>query len=209
MEFSTKTKDIASDFIDDFATTLNNSKDCLTEISFADKGSSAFNRAIYTDKIESGFLKEISLRECNIAFLADCAKDTINAPLHQTVFRQAKNESIRMKSIISFDIDFKTMKSDFLSMDLSSKFNFAISLAENIVEKTRKNNIPVWIINYSGNGLHIHFKLNNLIHIVDKHEYTSQYKQWTDVLALALGSGIMFDTNCSNVARLMRLPLST
>lgn len=208
MELSPHVKNISVDLFDDFARTLNRFENCLTEFSFADKGCSAFNRAIYMDKVQPAFLQELSLRENNVAFLTDCSRDKIDAPINKTIFRQAKNESISAKSIISFDIDFKMIEPNFLSMSLNGKQNFSISIAGQLVDKIQQNNLPVWIVNYSGNGLHIHFKLKPLS-IINPNTYKLNYQHWCDVLSLALGEKLIFDTSCSNVARLMRLPLST
>ncbi len=209
MENSTYAQQIASDFFDDFAATLNMADDCLTEFAFADKGGSKFNRAIYTEKVTPSLLEELSLRPCNVAFLTNCNKNKINVPLNKTVFRQAKNETISIKNIISFDIDFKDIDKEFLSMSVKEKYNFAISIAGKIIEEAEKSKVPIWIINYSGNGIHLHFRLKTPIKVPDPAQYQSRYLQWTSILTMAFGGSFLFDTSCSNLARLMRLPLST
>jgi hypothetical protein len=199
---------LSLDLFDDFSKTLNRSKN-LTEFSFADKGCSSFNRAIYLDKITPSLLKELASYDGNVAFLADCKKDRINARINKTVFCQAKNESICEKSIISFDLDFKTIEASFLSTTSSEKFNFAIAMADKFIDIIKQNNIPVWVISYSGNGLHIHFKFNKPILISDTLSYRLNYQHWCAVLALVFKGGFSFDESCSNVARLMRLLQST
>ncbi len=209
MEFMAEVKLVDNNLFDDFAATLNKSINCLTEFSFAQKGSSKFNKAIYVDKVSPSFLDQISSRDCNVAFLADCMKEKITAPLNKMVFRQTKNETILKKSILSFDIDFKTINAEFLSTHLSSKLSFAIAIAGKFIEKIQQNNLPVWIINFSGNGLHLHFKLAEPIIIKTSDDYGNCYRHWCNILNLALGDNIVFDESCKNVARLMRLPLST
>lgn len=209
LENSTNAIRMASNFFDDFAATLNMSEECLTEFAFADTGSSAFNRALYAEKVTPSLLEELSLRPCNIAFLANCNRRQINAPLNKIVFRQAKNESILIKSIISFDLDFKDVDKRFLSMPENEKFNFAISISGKIIEESQKSSIPIWVINYSGNGLHLHFRLKMPIKVPIPSEYQARYRNWLSILSVALGGGFSFDASCSNAARLMRLPLST
>jgi len=208
MELSAQIEQIGFEIFEDFAETLSRSQN-LTEFSFAEKGCSSFNRAIYYDKITPSLLKELASRDCNVAFLADCTKEKINAPINKIVFRQAKNESISEKRIISFDLDFKTFCVNFSSMTLNEKFNFAISAAGKFIDLINQNNIPVWLVTYSGNGLHFHFKCNRPIPIANAQTYRLSYQHWCDILALAFKGDFSFDGSCSNSARLMRLPLST
>ncbi len=186
-----------ADFFDDFASILNKMSDCLTEFAFAEKGGSMFNRAIYVEEVKPSFLRELSLHDGNVAFLTDCQKDKINATINQITYRQAKNEFIISKGIISFDIDFKSIQKDFLSMPAINKFNFAIAYSERLINKIHQNNIPLWVINYSGNGLHLHFKLSSPFIVINPQHY-----------ALATPSGASAKTPISGLRFKVSFPAS-
>jgi putative DNA primase/helicase len=194
---------------EDFANILNMSNDTITEFSFAEAGGSKFNKAIYHNSVTPNLLQELVQKPCNVSFLADCSKDLIHANIGSPVFRQATNKCIKQKRIISFDIDFKDIFKNKEFTDKPGNFSFALALGGKIIDLAKKNSLPMWLLNFSGNGLHVHFKLSSPWIVNDDKEYSSCYNHWVDILELIFGQELVFDRSCSNVARLMRLPLST
>ena len=185
------------------------SLDGLTEISFAEQGSSKFNRSEYFKEISADQLKSLLNYDTNLAFLAECDELSINANIECKTFRQSKNQSIPRKSIISFDIDFKDFIKNFKAYSPEKRQTMIESIGVKVAKKASELKIPIWILNSSGNGLHIHFKRSTPLNINSTKEYKESYLIWIKLLQQALGNDLAFDSSCSNPARIMRLPTST
>lgn len=177
----------------DFAAALSSQENTVTEFSVAAKGGSSFNRAFYLDELTPEILQDIAMRQENVAFLPFCQSESITGVLNTVIKRQAKASCIQSKSIVSFDLDFK---------DCSIKPDM-----EEILSTLKKHKVPVWLVCFSGNGLHFHFKLDKPISTKNSIEYRKHYHTWREVLEGVLE--LPLDKSCSNIARSMRLPGST
>ncbi len=202
-------RDIAqNEFWTDFCKVVSRDT-TLIEIAFAPKGGSKFNRAIYFNQLLPQDLEILATRDINISFLADCDIDKIEAQHSRETFRQSKNSTLSCKKIVSFDLDLKDMEPGFLSLPIERRRALVISTAAIIINKSKDHNIPIWIVNSSGNGIHLHFKFAVPFSLENANEYKDSYTTWIELLRMSLGSSLLFDAACSNPARIMRLPGST
>ena len=181
----------------------------LTEFAVARKGGSMFNRAAYYTRPGVKTLRDFAASEQNVAFLCDIHKAAIAPPHGSLQARQTKNEHLKLKRVISFDLDFKDLSDEYPSWSRKSRREFAWETARTLKLQLDKMNLPLWLLVFSGGGLHLHFKLAKPLEIPDPKAYRERYKQWCATLEAALGDYIRFDRACCNTARLMRLPFST
>lgn len=197
-----------NEFNNDFSEVLSTSGG-LIEIALAPIGGSKFNRAIYFEKVTPLILEDLFAMKSNISFLADCEPGQIDVPIGRETFRQSKNDWVSKKSIVSFDIDLKDIEPGYSSLPVERRRALVISTAAAIIEKAKEHKVPIWIINSSGNGIHLHFKFARPFKVGDTKEYRRSYSTWMDLLQMTLGASIVFDRACANPARIMRLPGST
>ena len=81
------------------------------------------------------------------------------------------------------------------------------SLSIKIKEALTCHRIPLWMLAFSGNGLHLHFKLTTPYQLNSIRQYKNIYDSLRGYLECI--TGLKFDPSCSNPSRLIRLPLST
>ncbi len=196
------------DFWNDLANSLS-AENSLIEIAIASKGGSKFNRAVYYTQITPEALHSIACRETNISFLSDCNIDKMDVIFGKEIFRQSQNACITAKHIVSFDIDFKDMHEGFKDLALEQRRALLIATAGKIIEQCKTKKIPLWILNSSGNGLHLHFRFSEPIKINAPQDYKQSYLLWLDLLELAFDQKLVFDKACCNPGRIIRLPGST
>ncbi|MDD9950133.1 MAG: DUF927 domain-containing protein, partial [Zetaproteobacteria bacterium] len=194
---------------EDMAATFRIHNDLVTEIAVARKGGSAFSRAAYYTKPGAQTLRQWAASGQNIAFLSDIQRAGIG-PSHQDLQpRKTKNEHFKSKRVLSFDLDFKDIHEEYKSWSRKAQREFALETAETIATHLDKLQLPLWLLVFTGGGLHLHFKLSRPVELGEVKDYRARYKQWCTVLQAALGDYLRFDPACCNPARLMRLPLST
>lgn len=120
------------------------------------------------------------------------------------VARKGMDCNIRLKNIISFDLDFKQNVEEYRTEQreqLTEKFS-------NILKDTLlKHRVFPWMMVFSGNGLHLHFRLAKPYELTSIQNYRHMYNAMRCYLECI--SGLKFDPACSNPSRLMRLPFST
>src|SRR6476469_8467974 len=110
---------------EDLAKTLNAIPETFIEISFADPGTKKFNKGIYFDRITPEILSHFAEEQQNVAFLSGCVLPANDTPLNEIGPRVTRNNMIRRKNIISFDIDFKDLFPDFQSDDYAKNVKTA------------------------------------------------------------------------------------
>ncbi|MDD9950075.1 MAG: DUF927 domain-containing protein [Zetaproteobacteria bacterium] len=115
---------------------------------------------------------------------------------------------VQRKSLISFDLNFADTVEGFDQLDEEQKYRLAQVAAYFILACCKENCIPLWMLVYSGRGLHLHFKLATPLPLTSTRGYTTQYKRWCGLLEVLLRQQYKLDRTCRNPARLFRLPCS-
>ena len=192
-------------FCEDFSATLNVLPNSYTEIAFAAPDGSAFNQALYSSPLTTETLYRAMEENRNVAFLNGCKKNQMPDHFNALQKRAATNSSIGEKNILSFDADCKDFVPDWMTFSPEKKRTHALTLYSSLEKKIEAHNLPLWIVLYSGNGFHFHFKTSAPVAIAPtyRESYLSILAYLQEILA------IPFDPICCNPARLMRLPLST
>ncbi|MCB9228848.1 MAG: DUF927 domain-containing protein [Deltaproteobacteria bacterium] len=150
---------------------------------------------------------KLTTSQNNITFLPNCRFDLIDGiSIGKWGPRKAGNAAIKWRNLISFDLDFKDLRKNFNPSPASDQKEWEAKVIHAILDGAQKYKIPLWIANFSGHGLHLHFKLSKPIDTSNATSYQRSYHLWCDLLEGVIGNDIRFDRSCSNVARLMRLP---
>jgi putative DNA primase/helicase len=204
MDFSTcQGTPMSAAFWKDFATTLNGISNSYTEIAIASPGGSEFAQATYYEALTPELLQQMAESRCNISFLNGCKKSHLLANPNTLGRRMAKNSMIFEKNILSFDADCKDFVPEWKTLSRKDREPHIQRVATALLHKLTTHKIPVWFLLYSGNGFHLHFKSKNPLPTQDFKEF---YHSVLGYLSCLLE--VPFDKNCSNSARLMRLPFS-
>ncbi len=191
--------------VKDFVDTLNESSGCLTEFAFASPGTSNFNRAIYCERPSESSLLEHSQSGSNVSFATGFCKERLDSiALGTQIIRQGADRYVRLKNILSFDVDFKGNTPNY---EPSQREDLITSIWGKIREALSAARISTWMTVFSGNGLHLHFKLRQPYEISSAQRYRQIYSAIRCYLECI--SDIKFDPACSNPSRLVRLPFST
>lgn len=204
-DFSSKTSANLPSALIDFINTINCCKECVIEMAFASPGSSKFNSALYFEKIDESTLISLSQLKMNVAFAAGYDKKSMdNLILGTKTARIGRDGNIKFKNILGFDLDFKFNVTNYCEKQrsqLTDKFS------QHLKDVFDKHNIPIWMMVFSGNGIHVYFKLETPYTLTS----TQRYKQIYEAIKCYLEcvSEVKFDQACSNPSRLLRLPFST
>ena len=190
---------------ENFLEVLNATENYLIEIAIAPSGTSKFNRAIYFDNLTEFDLQRISKAKGNFSFTTGLSKEGLQ-PLVFGVEtnRKGGDQHTRIKNIISFDLDFKENVEGYKS---SQSDEVRIRVGEKIQDALKQHKIPIWMMVFSGNGFHLHFKLSTPYQITSVQKYKQLYECMQSYLECI--TNLKFDSACSNPSRLMRLPFST
>lgn len=195
------------EFWPDFYATIFAIPNTSLEIAFASKGGSVFNTAVYYESLPLDKLESYARTDCNVALLSACNSKYLLVPKGEKTKRLATNQCIRHKNVIVFDLDFKDNIPNYTILDKKSRKNEVLEFVDIIKSKIASEQIPLWILNFSGNGLHFYFKLTNPIETHNAYDYKTNYQSICHYLGGVLGAE--FDQACSNTARLIRMPGST
>ena len=193
--------------VHDFLNVIKTSQESSTliEIAIAPCGSSKFNRAIYFDDLSASDLENMTRRQENISFTSGLDRDSLEPlTLRAETSRKGSDKAILIKNIISFDLDFKENIEGYLPFQGSE---LKETLGEQLKSCLEENGVPIWMLVFSGNGFHLHFKLNDPYEIKSVQKYKEIYDSFRRYLERI--TGFKFDPACSNPSRLMRLPFST
>jgi len=196
---------VSSVFFEDFAATLNAIPASYIEVAFAAPGGSEFNQALYYNTLTPPELQKLYSSDRNVSFLNGCKKNQLVVIPGSMTRRAATGACISEKNILSFDADCKDFIPNWHQISSEEKHSQALQLAKSLIEKQSSHRVPLWLLLYSGNGIHLHFKLKTPF-TVGK-DYKAFYLSVLGYFECLFG--IPFDKRCSNVARLMRLPLSS
>ena len=170
--------------VKDFVDTLNESSDCLTEFAFASPGTSNFNRAIYCERASESNLLEYSQLQSNVSFATGFCKERLDSiALGKQIIRRGADRHVRLKHILSFDVDFKENTPNYES---SQREKLITCVWDKIREALSAANISTWITVFSGNGLHLHFKLRQPYEISSVQHYKQIYDTIRCYLELSL-----------------------
>ena len=191
-------------FWQDFAATLNGIPASYVEVAYAAQGGSIFNTATYYDALTPPELQKLVSQNKNVSFLNGCKKSQLLATTGSLTQRLANHTCITEKNILSFDADCKDFIPNWSTLSSAEKRAEALQLSQLLLEKQMAHNIPLWVLLYSGNGVHLHFKFKMPLPV--EQTYKSLYLSVLGYLQCIFG--LPFDKRCSNAARLMRLPLS-
>lgn len=194
-------------FWQDFSQTLTAIPNTFLEVAFAEPGTSKFCRATYYESICSDELQKLTALKKNVSFLANCYSQKFSVRPNEITTRQGKDSFIQEKNILSLDVDFKDIDSQWSTYSPVLKLGKAKKIFKELEPKFAS--LPLWICSFSGNGLHFHFKMQTSLKIQDPKSYKALYENLLSSLTLLFEGKIQFDRSCCNVARLMRLPLST
>lgn len=196
---------LCANFWKDFHETIFAIPETKLEIAFAKKGGSAFNQAIYFENISIEKLKTYATYACNVAFLSGCSRKYLLSPLGEKTKRMAGNQCIRHKNILVFDMDFKDNIPGYQSLNIEQQQKEAAEFIEVVSSKLNETKLPIWMLNFSGHGLHFYLKLAQPIPI--NSSFKGIYSGLVSYIEASLG--VCLDTACSNPARLIRVPGST
>ena len=179
-----------------------------TAVAFAPAGESHYQQAQLLDEAEGEDLREFARQPHNVAFLTDLEGLAPGVGQMRGDARKQllADRYVRRKSIVSFDLNFAPAPGDAAPLDTENRYRAAKVAAHQILCHCEKYRIPLWLLVYSGRGLHLHFKTATPVEVGSPRGYGVQYKRWCELLERALGGGFSLDRNCRNPARLMRLP---
>ncbi|MDD9950494.1 MAG: DUF927 domain-containing protein [Zetaproteobacteria bacterium] len=180
----------------------------LTEFALGMPGSARLRQAIYTRHVDAQMLADLAGKNHNLSFLTDVPVTAIHGKLDTYGKRQVRNKDLRHKSVISFDLNFKDQLADFATFTVEKRRQLASHYAQILLRSLQQRQVPLWMLVYSGNGLHLHFKLHQPYKLASVKLYHFYYKQWCHILEFCLPAGLRLDHSCCNPARRMRLPLS-
>lgn len=182
---------------DDFIDVVNGSEGELVELSFAQPGTSRFNQSTYYESLNHEILQQARKAKQNISFAVGLSKSSLQpVPIGTQTTRKSGDKHVLQKRIISFDLDFKD----------NPEFEPA-EIAEKILTVLEPRKSIPWMLVHSGNGLHLHFKLNKTYKVESVQQYRNIYDGCLGYLQCI--TGFRFDPACCNPSRLMRLPFST
>jgi putative DNA primase/helicase len=187
----------------DFINNINQGN--ISEVAFANRGTSRFNSAIYYENISELDLLDFARAKSNVSFATGFGKKAIGG---QTLGvkgpRRGTDKDIISKNIISFDLDFKQNVEGY---DGRQGQLLAHEFSDRLKRSLDFHQIPLWMMVFTGNGIHLHFRLESPYQI----ESTPSYKRIYDAMRSYLEClcDLNFDPSCSNPSRLMRLPFST
>lgn len=185
--------------LDDILFTLN--QNTLIEIATTD------HRGAYSISQHHDELTELDYKN-----LCDAKRDTcfLNG-INKNVVRnlRAKNQDVIRKNIISFDLDLKDSKlygAEFVAKSSEDKLEIASKLTDSLFEKFEEAQLVPWLVVFSGNGLHLHYRLEEPIAIVDNEKWGVIYEKFLAKLQPIIGDDYPLDPACKNVGRIFRLP---
>lgn len=182
---------------EDFLQTLNGVENQLIELATAHSGTSRFNRAVYLENLTYEHLDKICRKDANVSFASGFSKDILQpTPLNIETTRRGIDKAVKVKSLISFDLDFK----DNPSLECSNAL-------ETIIDKLTEQKTCPWLLVFSGHGLHFHFKMKTPYELSSIQRYKEVYSFCQSYLETTLGYKL--DPACANPSRLMRIPFST
>ena len=190
-------------FLIDFCNTIS-TEGFLLEISFAASGGSKFTTAEYLEKISPERYLEFSRRCENVSILSLLEKKK-KFVLGRRIKRSAINIDVSARNFLVFDFDAKDLIGYYKELSNEEKYNAVMNLWKEIGLKISEHQLPIWFVNFSGNGLHFYFKLKNWVK--NSASYSDNYRKLLENLSAHLD--LPFDKACSNAARAIRLPLST
>ena len=198
--------------LEDFAATLSAIPDSLIELATADPGGSQITRATYHKGVTLNELIRVAKRDQSAFFLTGI-KPQAPVTLGVETKRITTDQMVTARNIITVDFDFKTgLKDEFISKvavtaPVEERLEIAKELAERYLPRLKKTLGGPWLIVFSGNGLHIHYRLKKPLEWSSKEEYSIGYKGLIDALEnTVFDCGIELDRACSNTARIFRLP---
>lgn len=191
--------------ITDFVSTANEGDGTLTEIALAKAGTTKFNRAIYYERLLEEDIHHLSRLKSNMSFGSGFGKEAMQPlVLGSEINRKGADRFVVEKNLLSFDLDFKD---NFENYGAEHRETLRVQFSETLANALSGAGIQPWMTAFSGNGLHLHFKMKMPYRIESAQRYTEIYDSVRNYLECV--AGLKFDPACSNPSRLMRLPFST
>ncbi|MDD9951902.1 MAG: DUF927 domain-containing protein [Zetaproteobacteria bacterium] len=181
-----------------------------TAFARAEAGLSHYRVATLHGEVSAEDLHELAQSQQNVAFLTDLEgvpeqHERICADPYKSMLA---DRYVRRKSVVSFDLNFADSMEDFVTMNEEQKYRVAQVAAYFILAACKENCLPLWMLVYSGRGLHLHFKLSTPLALSSSTAYQTKYKRWCGLLEVLLRQQYKLDRTCRNPARLFRLPCS-
>lgn len=191
----------------DFCQTLNRNPGCI-EIAEAKKGGSGFNLARYYSSFTENDYSRVISQPKNYVWLNGI--DQNPEALNKENKRQAKDGDVKSRNVLVFDIDFKEADPSFSN----NENNFKEAYAKDVFEKHKDSlltTIPgLWMVVFSGNGIHLYVRLKHPMVIVNPKIYSQTYEKIAKhIQTKGVKDKYTLDLSCKNPARIMRVPLST
>lgn len=196
-------KEILRDFVETISTPGK-----LVEFALADVGGSKFNKAIYFNSLSIEECLEVIKQKKNVSFLSGLEIDLMPViSVKSIVARIGQDSYVKSKNIISFDLDFKDCYKHYANYESAQKEGTKNYVANKIIDSLSGTVLSPWLMIYSGNGIHLHYKFKQS----QKIDSIQHYKLIYDAVRTYLESvtQFKFDPSCCNPARLMRVPFST
>ena len=193
--------------ISDICQTLNRNPGCI-EIAEAGIGGSAFNQAKYFPFFTVNDYSKSVAKKKNVVWL-----NGINLSpeiLNKDTKRKAKDQHIKSRNILVFDIDFKEADSSFADQGNDYKEKYAQDVFEENKESLLKAVPGLWMVVFSGNGIHLYVRLEKPLAVRDSKTYSRTYEKIArHIQTEGFKDRYILDDSCKNPARIMRLPYST
>jgi P4 family phage/plasmid primase-like protien len=187
----------------------------------APSGTSKFTQATYFDKLEVDELKAFLKKDVNLAFAFGYnsqklirkweIKEKTTLCKKKKVKNLIANELFDESNYLRLDIDFKSdvqgFNQAFVSLGEDEKIKAIQGFFIRHEDKLTKAQKYIFMIVFSGNGVHIYFRLKNPI--PTDQTYSRIYHSFAKEFCEEVFSGeVQYDKACSNPGRLWRLPCS-
>jgi P4 family phage/plasmid primase-like protien len=182
------------------------------EVSFAKPGEkSPFVYSYYYSELKPDLFvslisKDLSFAVCPGIKMDKLVSNTIDS--NKSVKRFTKDDMKPVVNLLTFDIDLKNQVLGFSEMAENEKKAVCKLIVEKNIERIKNSNYITAIL-YTGGGVHIQGFLKEAICEDDSSLYKDVYSKIQQKIKDEIfDSKYNFDSSCSNIARLFRLPLS-
>lgn len=143
-------------------------------------------------ELTESYFKELISSSDNLFFLTGVTPGT----------SRAKDSDMLDQNIMSFDLDFKEFDPTFYELESVTKLQKVTTVWERKKAALDALDLTPWLVVFSGNGLHLHYRVEEFISV-------KNYSTYYDFVFKSLVTVFPeLDPTCRNIARIMRLPLS-
>jgi hypothetical protein len=168
----------------------------------ASPGGMILNKGETFEKVTPAKLKEYCLKNASVAFIAG-VKTSI------TGNGRVSAKDVENKPLMFFDMDLKDLPDGdgWAEKTPTERQQKVENLLNDALQKVTATFGTCYIASFSGNGLHLFFRMEKPFPI--KNDYKNFYLYLCGILESCFKEGTKFDRACADAARLARLPGST